>query len=83
MGVGRVCFGWYVVFLGALGHREVDVPRAMPPVTIIALIGASMGDAVGGVMTSRGATVWIGTISGSFPEFWSQDFCLQVKMQRQ
>ena len=46
----RVLFGWLVVFFGALGFREMKVPRAMPPLAVLPFLGPFVGYAVRSVV---------------------------------
>ncbi len=55
-------FGWHVVVLGTLCLWEVNVPQSFPLISILALFGTHVCDAVRGIMSDFGLAMLVGAL---------------------
>jgi hypothetical protein len=56
-----------VIFFGPLALRKMYVPWPTPPITVLSLLGPSVRDTVGSLVTMRDVTVGVGAYKlGSF-----------------
>ncbi len=55
-------FGWHIIIFGTLHLQKVNIPWSLPPISILALLGTCVYDAVGGVMSNFQLAMWVGAL---------------------